>query len=35
MKMKLFDVKPRTYIEPSKEINDKDTKFKSSNTLKI
>ena len=28
IKMKPFDVKPRTYIDSSKEINNKDPKFK-------
>ena len=28
IKMKLVDIKPSTYLESSKEINDKNTKFK-------
>ena len=33
--MKPFDVKPRTYIDPSKEINEKDPKFKIGDNVRI
>ena len=33
--MKPFDVRPRTYIDPSKEINEKDPKFKIGDNVRI
>ena len=33
--MKPVDVKSSTYIDPSKEINEKDTMFKISNIVRI
>ena len=33
--MKLVDVKPSTYIESSKEINNKDPKFKIDDIVRI
>ena len=35
IKMKPVDVKSNTYIDPSKEINDKDPKFKISDIVRI
>ena len=35
IKMKLVDVKSSTYIDPSKEINDEDPKFKISDIVRI
>ena len=35
IKMKPVDVKPNTYIDSSKEINDKDPKFKIGDIVKI
>ena len=35
IKMKPVDVKSNTYIESSKEINNKNSKFKISDTVKI
>ena len=35
IKMKPFDVKSSTYIDSSKEINDKDPKFKIGGIVKI
>ena len=34
-KMKPVDVKPSTYIHPSKEINDKNPKFKIGDIVRI
>ena len=34
-KMELFDVKSNTYIDSSKEINDKDPKFKFGGIVRI
>ena len=35
MKMKLFDVKPSTYIDSSKEIHYQDAKFRIGDVVKI
>ena len=35
IKMKPVDVKPNTYIDSSKEVNDKDPKFKIVDTVRI
>ena len=35
IKMKPVDIKSRTYIDPSKEINDKDPKFKIGDVVRI
>ena len=35
VKMKPFDVKPSTYIDSSKEINDEDSKFKIGGIVRI
>ena len=35
IKMKLFDVKSKTYINPSKEINDKGPKIKSGDIVRL
>ena len=35
IKMKCVDVKPKTYIDSSKEINGKDRKFKIGNIVRI
>ena len=35
IKMKVTDVKPSTYIDSTKEINDKDPKFKTGDVIEI
>ena len=35
IKMKLFDVKSKTYINPSKEINDKGPKIKIGDIVRL
>ena len=35
IKMKPVDIKPRTYVDSSKEINDKDPKFKIGDIARI